>query len=152
MSTTAELSAKMLTFTEISSEVGAEAKKFAEEALAVCKEARPLVDKLADALVQDSHVAEDERNEAVKLASTHIGTLKLASNLLRHIRKEKQANGQQESQTRLGKGVPDSGREKSASASTNSVFVGRRAGLGEKRASDVALLRGLGIDPGNVAG
>jgi hypothetical protein len=152
MSTNAELNTKILDFAQVAAEVGAGARKLAEDGLTACKEARPLVEKLADELVQDSHVEDSERDEAVKLASTHSGALKLASNLISCMREEKAASAKRESKIRLGRGVPDSGQEKSASDSQDSPFVGRRAGLNEKRASDVALLKGLGIDPRNVTG
>jgi hypothetical protein len=151
MSATAELNAKILDFAQVTGEFGAMAKKIAEDGLAEAKEARPLLEKAADALVDATLVGEDERDEVIKLASTHSGALKLVGNLVRHIGTTKKASSQGEAQQRLGHGVPDNGREKKASVpSTESPFVGRRAGLGEKRASDVALMKGLGINPEDI--
>ena len=152
MSATAELNSKILDFAQAAGEFGAAAKKIAEEDLAAVKEARPLVDKIADELVRVSLIEQGERDEAVKLASTHAGVLKLASNLISHIGKTKCANAQKEAQA-MGRGVPDNdGQTKKASvSSTESPYVGRRAGLGEKRASDEALFRGLGINTADLA-
>jgi hypothetical protein len=150
MSTTAELHGKVLDFTKLASEIVGESAKEAEERLEECKRVRPLVDKVADDL-SGNLVEESERDEAAKLASTHEGALTLASRLIRHIEKVKQASAQKQAQATLGKGVPG-GREKKASDSTESPFVGRRAGLGEKRASDEALFAGLGLNPDNPAG
>lgn len=150
MSANAELSAKMLDFTQVATEVVAEASKQAEENLAACKKAQPLVDKAADEILQETLVGEHERDEVVKLASTHAGALQLVSNLVRHIHTLKQADTQKAA-TAMGRGVSDNGREKKASVhSTESPFVGRRAGLGEKRASDEALFRGLGLNPSDL--
>jgi hypothetical protein len=147
MSTTADLNSKILDFAQVACEFGAAARQVAEEDLAACKEAQPLLDKAADGLVQAGLVKEDERDDAIKLGSTHAGALKLVGNLINFHGATKKAHETQMAQSRLGRGVgEDGGRQKKASVpSTESPFVGRRAGLGEKRASDEALLRGLGI-------
>ncbi|MHC4176703.1 MAG: hypothetical protein ACYSWU_04310 [Planctomycetota bacterium] len=151
MSTNAELNAKILDFAQVAGEFGAEARKVAEDGLTACKEASALVDQTADSLIQASLVDENERGEVLKLASTHAGALKLAGNLVQHIGKVKQAHDQQTAQGKLGRGAGSAGSTKEASAkSTESVVVGQRAGLGEKRASDEALLRGLGISTEDI--
>lgn len=154
MSATAELNSQILDFAQVTGEFSDMVKKSAEEDLEAAKEARPLVEKAADGLLQVSLVQENERDEAVKQASTHVGALKLIGNLTRHIGNTKQAETQKQA-TALGRGVPanDNGHVKKASYdSTESPFVGRRAGLGEKRASDVVLFKGLGISEGTDQG
>jgi hypothetical protein len=153
MSTNAELNAKILDFAQVAGEFGAASRKMAEDGLTACKEASALVDQTADSLIQASLVDENEREEVRKLASTHAGALKLAGNLVQHIGKVKQAHSQQTAQGKLGRGANSVGSIKSASVkSTESPFVGQRAGLGEKRASDLALLNGLGISTKDIGG
>ena len=126
------------------------AKKLAEDGLAECTEARPMVDKAADACIQAALIAEDERDEVVTLASTHTGALKLAGNLIRHIVKNKTTQTQKQAAD-MGQGVSGDGQTMKANVlSTESTVVGQRAGLGEKRAADEALFRGLGINPADI--
>lgn len=150
---TAELNSKMLNFAQIAGEFGGMAKKYAEEGLAAATEARPLVEKDADAAIQTSLIADHERDEFAKQASTHVGALKLIGNLIRHIGETTKAATQKQAIAMGQASGENGGRTKKASYdSTESPFVGRRAGLGEKRASDIALFRGLGLDPENPTG
>lgn len=152
MSTTAELNTKVLNFTEIAADLGGMVKKYAEESLAACNEARALVEKLADEQISKSRISEGERGEFAKKASTHVGALQLVGNFSRLLDAVTEKHAKELAALKLGQGVPASnGRQKKANVdSTESPFVGRRAGLGEKRSSDEALFSGLRINPADI--
>lgn len=102
---------------------------------------------IVDALVAGNLIQEHERAPAtVKLAS-HDGAMQLIGNLLSYIGQQKTAYDQKLALVDQGQLV-ESGQEKAAGFSPhirNPNYVGSRAGLGEKKASDKALLDGLGL-------
>ena len=143
----ADIQAKTLDFVQGASELNLLIEKQAKAGLARTEKVRPLTEKVGDALLKGNLIKEDELNEALKLASTHEGALQLVLNLGRYLKEAEQAHKAQLAQGKLGQGIPTGNRttKKASYESTESPFVGARAGQGERRASDVALFSKLGI-------
>lgn len=138
-----DINSLALDFAQAAGEFASTARSVAEEKLAEEKQAKPLVEKLAKQLLHLSLIREDEQGEAIKQASSHFGALSLLDNLLDYYGRQKQA-GTQKQAAALGRSVPAESSSPGEQRKSPS-YIGSKRGLGEKRASDLALLRGLGI-------
>lgn len=108
----------------------------------------------ADALHTARYIQAEEKQAAVEQLSTHTGALAVIGNLIKIGQETKRAFEQKLAVLGQGRAEPDGNGQKSGSFSKRASvgddcasggYVGRRAGLGEKRASDRAMLSGLGI-------
>lgn len=128
------------------------ATKIAEEGVKIAS----VVPQRADLLIQAGLITPQEKQAAVEQLSDHAGALDVVGNLITILAETKQAYEQKLAAAGNGEGAPDPaatqtlGQVKRADAGDDVMqggYVGRRAGVGEKRASDLALMRGLGIQP-----
>jgi 3-deoxy-D-manno-octulosonic-acid transferase len=99
---------------------------------------------VVDSLVELRLIQDHEKTVALQKLGSHDGAVEVVGNLLTQINNMKVAEARQAA---LNQGSPDAGTAKTASgrAAEKPVVVGSKPGLGEKRGSDLAFLRGLGI-------
>jgi hypothetical protein len=125
------------------------ATKVAEEGVKVAS----LAPQRADLLIQAGLITPQEKQAAVEQLGDHAGALDVVGNLIAILGETKTAYEQKLAAKGNGEGAPDTadqpmGQVKRADAGDDVMqggYVGRRAGVGEKRASDLALIRGLGL-------
>lgn len=109
-----------------------------------------------DGLLNSRLIEDHERTGAFQKLSSHTGALEIVGNLLTHLSRVKAAYEQKlkaagqglpvsEKTAGVG-GVAHSNGSGSRLTSNSAPIVGRPAGLGEKRGSDLAFLKGLGLE------
>lgn len=119
-----------------------------------------LAPQRADALCEANFIETGEKLAAVTQLSSHPGALAIVGNLIKINQETRRTFEQKLAALGQGHAEPGNGQKrdslgKQADAGDSydaGGFVGRRAGLGEQRASDLALTRGLGIPDNPIGG
>ena len=136
-----ELYEKTLEFAEATGEALDSATKLAHQLEQQKQAADQRAPALAKALKEAGFIGPDDEKRAEELLHDPVQTLSILGNVLGRMQTEKAAAAQARSPDRLGQAVAPAAKKV---ASTESPFVGRRAGEGEVRESDLAMLRLIG--------
>ena len=122
-----------------------------QEKQAAAKLATDVVSQLVDNRMLEDH----ERNAALTKLASHDGAIEVISNLIKLASGQKADYEQKLAAVDQGQSVEENGHVKAAGASVstrigspvnNPNYIGSRAGLGEKKASDTAFARAMGFD------
>ena len=133
-----ELHAQMLEYTQVTGEALDSAVKIAADVSKQRKAAEARIPGIVDMLKQAGLIKESELKQAAEALADPVRTLDILGNVAERINTEKQAAAQGLSADRLGQAEENTSK---AASAPRPHFVGAPAGLGEKRASDQALLR-----------
>lgn len=141
---------KMLRYVQVSSVLGKRALDALAQKQAAEKRAADQIPSLLDSMVQAGTITEQQKQAAAQLLGSHAGSLQLLKNAVTKIAELSKAKSQKTAGD-LGQGVEDPEKTGSASNggkpedwSLTSPLVGVRTS--EKKASDHALFRGLGLE------
>ena len=139
--------AKVLRFVQVSSALTKRALDEVAQKRTNDKQASALVPDLLKRMQSAGTIAEHQTKSAEQLLNTHQGTLQLLKNAVDKIAELSKAAEQHKEAGDLGHGTDDKvgedGGDADPNASLSSPFVGQRSSV--KKASDVALFRGLGL-------
>ena len=152
---TQETNLKVLDFTASASEALTKAAKLAEvvdqEKQAAAKLASDVVTQLVDNRMLEDH----ERVSALTKLASHDGSIEIIGNLIKLAAGQKAAYEAKLAAVDQGQSVSDNGHTKAAGVPAlstrvgapvnNPNYMGARAGLGEKKASDAAFAEAMGI-------
>lgn len=146
---TTNLIPKMLRYVQVSSVLGKRALDRLAEKQAADKRAADQIPALLDKMVQAGTITAQQKQAAAQMLGDHGSALQLLGNAVTKIAELSTAAGQRKAASDLGQGVEDPEKTGSASGkpedwSLTSPLVGVRTS--EKKASDHALLRGLGLE------
>jgi hypothetical protein len=150
---TPETALKTLDYVEASGTALHAAQLLAEKTAATqAAVAREIPSRVAH-LLKAGHIVEGEKTAAANLLSTHEGSLDMVNNLLVMLDEQKQAYEQKLAAAGNGHSVKaastNGDRRNNGDATLDysmGGFVGRRQGMGEKSAADMAMIRSLGLE------
>lgn len=154
------INVKALGFVDIAGQALHAAEGLATKVAEDERQVAELAPQRADALHEANFIEASEKAAAVAQLSSHPGALAIIGNLIKINQETKSAFAQKLAALGQGHAEPGNGQKSNDPGKQACVsdsyddggFVGQRAGLGEKRASDLALTRGLGIPDGQTGG
>lgn len=137
-----ELATKMLNFVQVASILSKRALDELSKKQAAEKKASAMVGTLTGHMIQSGVIDSNQKQAAEQMLSSHDQTMALLKNAVDKIAELKQSNIKKASELGVPEGEPRSNAA-DPEWSLKSPFVGARSS--EKKASDMAFMKGLGL-------